>query len=405
MKKKIEMKFSFQQVLFIAILFSFLFTIHYPSIAQAEELTFDSASVQEMFSNAEPDSTITFPEGTYELSGYIELPREDNVTIDATDAIFTGQVTFLSAGNSGMKWKGGTFNGTGDARLGFTLLHVENATFEGITFNRVTGFGQHVFDLLGSSNLLFDNLTVAGYGNTTDLSGIDGSQKYAEAIQTDYAITDASGSTASEERLISYGGELDGAATEGVTVKNSQFVPYYENGNMLSWAQSPMGQHIYAKDAQNSDITFTQNTVTDPIPLNEIAQNKYTGALHFVSVKNLVITDNEFTTNHSAERENWIQIVNNSNSKNPGNGSGNLPTVGVDISRNNFYGVQPTQSYVSLVSDKNNVNFKIMETIVSNNTYWTDSLVEATDWVSITDIASQIESPKVEQNSVQIIDF
>lgn len=174
---------------------------------------------------------------------------------------------------------------------------------------------------------------------------------------------------------------------------------------MLSWAQSPMGQHIYAKDAQNSDITFTQNTVTDPIPLNEIAQNKYTGALHFVSVKNLVITDNEFTTNHSAERENWIQIVNNSNTKNPGNGSGNLPTVGVDISRNNFYGVQPTQSYVSLVSDKNNVNFKIMETIVSNNNYWADSLVEPTNWVSITDIDSQIEPPKVEQNQVQIIDL
>ncbi|GIN58467.1 hypothetical protein J8TS2_27860 [Lederbergia ruris] len=406
MKKLVDSRFSFQVVLYATIVISCLFGISFgASITHAEEFTFDTTSVQKLFSNAHANSTIILPKGTYELSGYIELPRENNVTIDATDAVFTGQITFLSAGNSGMKWKGGTFNGTGDTRLGFTLLHVENASFDGMTFNRATRFGQHVFDLLGSSDLTFKNLIVAGYGNSTDLSGLSAYQKYAEAIQTDYAIAGASGSTASEELLISYGGELDGAATGGITVKNSQFIPYYENGKMLSWAQSPMGQHLYAKDTQNYDINFTQNIVTNPIPLNEITQNKYTGALHFVSIKNLTITDNVFTSNHVAKRENWIQVVNNANTTNPGNGSGNLPTSGVHISRNNFIGVQPTQSYVSLVSDKNNVNFKITETIISNNTYWTNSLVDPTNWVSITDTDSQIEQPRVEQNHVQVVDF
>lgn len=317
------------------------------------------------------------------------------MTINATEARFTGWVVFLSAGNSGMTWTGGTFDGDGTQRLGFTLLHVTDATFEGIQFNQAVAFGQHLFDLLGSSDILFDNITARGYGEGTDVAELSPATKYKEAIQIDYAIPGASGSSASEERLLEYGGELDGAATGDITVTNSKFLPQYEEGNMTAWAQSPMGQHLYAKDTQNHGITFSGNTVVDPIPLNDFSQEKYTGTLHFVSIRDLSIVDNVFSSSDATRRD-WIQVVNNANTTNPGNGQGNLPTVGVEIAGNQFTDDPPERSYVMLMADKKNTNFTISDVAITNNTISADG--GPADCVYILDVGSQIERPVVEGN-------
>lgn len=364
--------------------------------ANATGDTLNTDTVQKLFKQAGPNSTVDLPAGKYELGGYIQLPRAKNVTINAHGARFTGWVTFLSAGNSGMKWLGGTFAGDGRSRLGFTLLHVRNAKFDGIHFNQADTFGQHLFDLLGSSGLVFDNITARGYGDTTDLSGLEPHDKYAEAIQTDYAIHGASGSEASEQRLLDYGGDLDGAATQDVTVKNCQFRPRYDQGEMSAWAQSPLGQHVYGKDVQNNNVTFRDNTVDDPTPLNDIAQKKYTGALHFVSIRHLNITNNTFSSSKAAKREDWIQVVNNANYTNPGDGSGNLPTVRVKISRNRFEGRAPTHSYVNLISDKGNPKFRICGVAVTDNTASVSD--HPAGWVSISDVGSQIQKPVIHGN-------
>ncbi|MBS7007437.1 SH3-like domain-containing protein [Anaerostipes sp.] len=396
----IRKKITRKAVILILLVVSFAYFI-YLSYGQhqilAQEKILDTNNLQDIFNNAEANSVITLDEGTYHLSGYIQLPKNDNVTIDASKSIFSGSATFLSAENSGLKWKGGTFIGNGVNRFGFTLLHQKNAEFSGIQFNRATAFGQHVFDLLGCSNITFTDNIFAGYGNTVSVSGLTSTQKYAEAIQTDYALEGASGSSNADDKLKSFGGRFDGSATANILVKSNQFIPYKENGNILSWGQSPIGQHLYGKNVQNHDITFTKNTVTDPIPLNTIDQNKYTGAIHFVSIKNLLITDNIFKSSN-AKRENWIQICNNANTTNPGTGNGQLPTSGVNITRNNFYGSEPTKSYINLVSDKNNAKFKITNTKISNNAYLNSKSAEPKNLILLTDVKSQIEKPNAYGN-------
>lgn len=366
-----------------------------PSADAADEAT-DGDQLQELFSRAEPGSTIDVPAGTYQVDDYVELPRADNVTVNAAGATFTGWVVFLSAGNSGMTWTGGTFDGDGTQRLGFTLLHVTDAAFQDIEFRQAAAFGQHLFDLLGSSGLTFDRITTRGYGDTADVTDVPAAQQYKEAIQTDYAIPGASGSAASEDLLLGYGGTLDGAATADVTIKNSRFLPRFDGDETAAWAQSPVGQHVYAKNDQNHGITFTGNTVVDPIGLNDAPQDKYTGALHFVSIRDLTIADNEFSSSQ-ARRKDWIQVVNNANTVNPGDGTGNLPTVGVKITGNQFTdGTAPQRSYVMLMADKNNANFTLSDLTITGNTANTDG--EPAECVHVTDAGSQIEEPMTDGN-------
>lgn len=395
-----QKKLTMKSILLTILVASFILC-NYISYSQhrifAQDKILDTNSLQEIFNKAQAGSTIILEEGTYHLSGYIQLPKNNDVTINASKANFTGSATFLSSENSGLKWKGGTFIGNGINRFGFTLLHQKNAEFTDIRFNRATAFGQHVFDLLGCRNITFTDNVFAGYGNSTSIDELPTQKKYAEAIQTDYALEGASGSANADDQLKNYGGQFDGAATANILVQSNQFIPYVENGNMLSWGQSPIGQHLYGKNVQNHDITFTKNTVTDPIPLNSIDQKKYTGAIHFVSIKNLLITDNIFRITN-AERENWIQIVNNANTTNPGTGNGQLPTSGVNITRNNFYGSQPTKSYIHLVSDKNNAKFKITNTKISNNAYLNSTAAEPKNLILINDIKSQIEKPNAYGN-------
>lgn len=329
----------------------------------------DAVEIQTLFDAATAGSTITIPPREYVLEGHLLLPQASDVTVVADGAVFTGgTVHFYAGGHSGLTWRGGRFAGDGTRGLVFAFLSCENYVFQDVEFDQVQPFGWHIFDLIGCTNVVFDRITVRGYGTTTDLSATSLYNWYKEAIQIDYAYRGASGGAAFDDMLEAVGGTFDGSASTGITVKNSTFVPARDSsGDVISWAPCPLGQHAYSPNTQNARITFRNNVVSDPIPLNSLDGAWPRGALHFVPIVDLSVLGNTFESTVSAtQRENWIQIVCNADGRLP-DPETMLPSTKIKIVDNAFTGQAATESYVRLQSNKDHPNYRIDHVVVTGN--------------------------------------
>ncbi|HIZ35625.1 MAG TPA: hypothetical protein H9815_07585 [Candidatus Ruania gallistercoris] len=335
----------------------------------AQSTSTDADELQSLFDGATAGSTIRIPPREHVLEGYILLPQAPDVTIIAAGATFTGgSARFYSGGHSGLTWRGGRFAGDGTKALCFAFLGSTDYVFEHIEFDQVQPFGWHLFDLIGCTNFTFKALDVCGYGNTTDLSATSVYSLYKEAIQLDYAYTGASGGAGLNDLLEAAGGTFDGSASTDITVEHSTFAAARDDDGIVSWAPCPMGQHAYSPDEQNARIRFVRNVVSDAIPLNSLSGGAWPrGALSFVPIVDLEVTGNRFeATVPAAQRENWIQIVSNSDGRLP-DPSTMLPSSGIAVTDNRFGGFAPTRAYVRLESDMDHPNYRISDVIVSGN--------------------------------------
>lgn len=362
-----------------------------PSLPQP---TYDGDTIRDLFATAEAGSTLVFPEGTYQLDDYIELPREPDVTIDASDAIFTGKVKFVSAENSGLRWSGGYFQGNSTSYLGFALFHVQDARFEGMTFDQARPFGFHTFDLMGCQGIIFDGLSMLGYGNTVDVDPLDWGAKAKGAIQIDMAGTGSSGDPRINEIIEDAGGVYDDFPTKSVIIENSSFLPAYEGDDVIAWGPIPTEQHASTANDRNESIVFRNNIVRDTIPLRNMPSDFGTGAIYFMAIAGLTIEDNVFSSTEAAQREHWIQLINNTNDA---NADSKMPTEDVLIAGNVFEGAPPTRAFVSLVSDTANERATIDGVRLERNRDATTA-VENVQWVEVGGVESQIRHLTVESN-------
>ena len=364
----------------------------------AQATSSDADQLQLLFDSATAGSTIRIPPREYMLEGYILLPQAPDVTIVSTDAVFTGgSARFYSGGHSGLTWRGGRFAGDGTKALGFVFLGSSDYVFEHIQFDRVQPFGWHIFDLIGCSNFIFTELDVRGYGTTTDLSATSVYSLYKEAIQLDYAYTGAAGGDALNDRLVAACGTFDGSASSDITVQNSTFSAARDDEDILSWAPCPMGQHAYSPNAQNARIRFINNVVTDAIPLNSLSGGAWPrGTLSFVPRVDLEIAGNRFeATLPATQRENWIQIVSNSDGR-VADPATMMPTSGISVTSNCFSGYAPTSAYVRLECDMDHPNYRISDVTISDNqTACSDG---SPTWVEKVGIESQVSSLIVSGN-------
>ena len=301
--------------------------------------------------------------------------------MDATGAYFYHNCAILSGKSKGFKWVGGTFEADNTRRIGFTLLHMQNATFKNMTFIKACPFGKHVFDLLGCNGITIDNVTFKGYGNSTNYSKMNVHDRYAETIQLDTAFFESSGYNRLTDKqrrntikkgYLSYGDKFDGKPTKNVKVTNCTFTSISNSkGKIISWAQTPLGQHNYAYKDCMKNIRFTNNTVINPIPIKKIKEDRYNGAVHFVCTKNLNISNNVFKiTDSRAKREVWIQVANDTNGVNDYSKNENLTAENIVIANNTFLGTAPTKALISLDSTHFQAPRYILKNItVKNNKY------------------------------------
>lgn len=359
-------------------------------------------SIQEALDSGEKNILL---KGDFPVLGYLWLPKTSDVTVTATDATFIGQLCILSGHNKNFTWNGGTFVGDGQKRISFSLLRLENATFKNLTFSNAVPFGKHVFDLLGCKGVKILNCTFIGYGTSTKCS--DPHSRYAEAIQLDHATVDASGYSTHQDysyimqQFLTYFGYSDtqnmnagikeifnGQTTKQVTIKDCLFTCYTDSaGNLISYAQSPVGQHTYSKKDQNCNISFVNNEVINPIPLKE-STDSYNGALHFVSIKGLTIKNNIFRS--TVSRETWIQLLNRQNSTNATGSSNQLPSSNIKISNNKFYGKQPSRCFIELASCvPKDAHYKFSKVRITNNKYMATKKVKLKPFIKTTGGATQ----------------
>ena len=123
------------------------------------------------------------------------------------------------------------------------MLHAKNINFKNMEFHQAQTFDRHVFDVMGCSNVTWDNCKFYGYGGskftqdtwdaiykqeTNTKSGVEGHSVLSEAIQLDVATKEGASydSAVNSTNFPSAGSNLfDGASTQNVTIKNCYFGP------------------------------------------------------------------------------------------------------------------------------------------------------------------------------------
>jgi hypothetical protein len=265
--------------------------------------------------------TIHVPKGDYRLgkkkqyypiilSSYTNVKLADDVTFKSE-----GTLSFLGVptdkrenGVENFHWTGGTLMGNGDdERVRFVLVEGRQLTFDNMTFERTSAFGDHAFDLNGVAHVSIQNTRFIGYGdrqlsNDRKVSPLHPYQ--SEAIQLDY---NAIGSIPTNDRRTwrkiapNQAKQVTIKGNHHVTIRESEFQPAVVHNQQLTHAQNPLGQHSYQADSpvQSSHIVFENNIVVDPVGgpawQNDNRRNNYEGALHFNAVTNLVIRGNHFS--------------------------------------------------------------------------------------------------------------
>lgn len=302
-----------------------------------------NGTLNSKFKRARKNETIILV-GNFKMNGDVKLPTAKNVKINATGASFTGKRgCFYGILNSGLQWKGGYIGSGGHT---FRLLRTTNANISGISFHQTSAIGGHVFDLMGCKNININNNDFYGYSHTLDtqrIREISDHDEYAETIQTDYANYDSGGN-----RFNQYGeGYFNGEPSSYITVTHNTWQPEYDGKRLVSLAQSPIGQNdtISSNSREINHITFTYNTVNDPIRLSGMGSDTaYFGAsIHFESASDIDISHNQFNSTMKRSRPEDCIIISNHYGH-------MLNTLNVKIDDNSFNGYHVSRAAVRLIA-------------------------------------------------------
>ena len=119
------------------------------------------------------------------------------------------------------------------------LIHASNLAFDNLTFKASQTANSHIFDVMGSDHITFDNDQFLGYSHNLtqdDLNKMFAKNEHsviAEAIQIDHATFDSNGDAQGEKYSDNpvtariFDNKLaDGKVTSYVTINNSKFRPY-----------------------------------------------------------------------------------------------------------------------------------------------------------------------------------
>ena len=238
------------------------------------------------------------------MQTYWYLSSQSTGDIDFNNSTFViGEETslFLNAtGNhANQVIENGTFYGTVNSTLTETgslksykgnfnadLIHVSNLEFSNLTFNNCQDTGDHVFDVMGSDHITFDNITIKGYYGNSTVSDIDTAHDlenwsdhniYAEAIQIDASNINASGIGSLDNHPIFDSSLEDGLASTYITITNSYFGPYNGatgqaiidrlNTTVVKSFGATVGSHAPDSigSSEYSHLTITNNTFANTI--------------------------------------------------------------------------------------------------------------------------------------------
>lgn len=291
------------------------------------------------------DETIVFPRGTYILTnGYTDWSLPSAIG----DIDFNGSTFLIGDGGFALRATGDQNNRTisnlivyGTTGIDETyvygtsyvnpytessrsgswrtpLYHVSNLNFENMTFNNAQGVDSHIFDVMGSDNISFNNITVRGSALSTDLSqdyltqlfNEHGHSVYSEALQIDSAVQGAMGSAKGQDGSAysgffdgSYdwaslftGDAYDGVASSNISIINSEFTSYQGltglaliNGTdqTVSKYGSGIGSHTVGNTGYQGiviDNVIMEGTVAiDGVSNNELAPIKFLNSSYYQS--------------------------------------------------------------------------------------------------------------------------
>lgn len=288
---------------------------------------------------------IVFPKGTYVVdNGYFDfyLPSATgNIDFNgSTLLIGNGVVTGRATGDqndrtvSNLTVYGTTgidesfvygdnyinpYTGTTKSGAFYTALyHTSNLNFENLTFNNAQHRDSHIFDVMGSDNISFDNIAVRGSALPTDLSQeylyslfkAHGHSVYSEAIQIDSAIKGAAGVAVGADgdsysgffdgskawADIWKGDSYDGVSSSNISITNSEFTSYQGltglaliNGTdqTVSKYGSGIGSHTVGNTGYQGiviDNVVMEGTVAiDGVSNNELAPIKFLNSSYYQS--------------------------------------------------------------------------------------------------------------------------
>lgn len=167
----------------------------------------------------------------------------------------------------------------------FALNNVTNILIEDVEFWQCQGGGGHIFDLGGCDQVQILRSTFTGQ-NTDSTSTV------AEAVQIDGSYLGALTSGTAQTGCT-------GMLTRNVTVDSCEFLPLTVGATVYP-GPTPMGAHLVREGQYYENITFSNNTVLDPIanpPESEANDGRgyYAGCLHFPIATRLRVTGNTIT--------------------------------------------------------------------------------------------------------------
>lgn len=196
-------------------------------------------------------------------------------------------------------------NTTGN--FGFSAVKASNMTFENMKFYAAHAMSTHLFDLMGSSNIVFDGIQSYGYGipgmteeMLVKLNKDNSHRIFSEAIQFDAAYPGGAGEVANIEkewnRQIWNLDMFDGAGSHDILITNSLFTNYTgptghsimtgTNEESVYTYGATIGSHgMDAKIAPHFRNITVQNSQFDSTIYNPVSKDKVNYPIHFLLYK------------------------------------------------------------------------------------------------------------------------
>lgn len=273
-----------------------------------------SENINEKFQNAidyvsEKNGILYFQEGTYYLSGDIDLKSNLTIllapkaTIYCEGVIFRGKSTSkgYEGGIQNFTLRGGTITSSfeklenGDITASkFLIHHGKNLAFQNVNF--VEFVQGHAIDFCGVKDVLIDNCKFVGKHLLTDLSN-----DYLEAIQLDHSSNTSLGNE-DETQYVDYLPSID------FTIRNSQSLPIYDTDNELVYYAPVLAGNHSQFPLSPKNVWITNNYMLDGVPVSATNwSEKMSGWIHFSTIQNLHVINNRFI-NTQHVRANGVTI-------------------------------------------------------------------------------------------------
>lgn len=175
-----------------------------------------------------------------------------------------------------------------------SLLHADNIAFENMTYLNAQGVSTHIFDIMGSENVLLNKIKIRGYGIPTskdnawltELNKVRNHAIFSEAIQFDVATSSASGGadlTPGKHKHFEawWGDTYDAVPTRGARLVNSEITGYKGpsgiglingTGEIVEKYGAGLGSHSYSP-GKGMTVHIDNLLMADTVTVNGTKDN------------------------------------------------------------------------------------------------------------------------------------